>query len=241
MPLLIGGATTSRQHTAVKIAPEYARARRCTCSTRRARSASWRRCSTDKQRGRVRSRRTARSRSELRELHADGARSRCCRSPRRAANRLRIEWRAEDAGDAGLLGRARSIERAARARSSQYIDWTFFFTAWELKGRSRRSSSTRSTARRRAICTTSAQALLDADRRREAADARAASTASGRRTREGDDIVLFADAARAREVARFHMLRQQQAEDRRRAAPVARRFRRAGGERRCATTSARSP
>ena len=38
VPLLIGGATTSRQHTAVKIAPRL-RSRRCTCSTRRARSA----------------------------------------------------------------------------------------------------------------------------------------------------------------------------------------------------------
>jgi len=36
MPLLIGGATTSRVHTAVKIAPHYS-GRRCTCPMRRAR------------------------------------------------------------------------------------------------------------------------------------------------------------------------------------------------------------
>ena len=40
MPLLIGGATTSRVHTAVKIAPHYERRRPSTCRTRRARSAS---------------------------------------------------------------------------------------------------------------------------------------------------------------------------------------------------------
>ena len=45
LPLLIGGATTSRQHTAVKIAPEYQRSRSCTCRTRRAWSTSWRACS----------------------------------------------------------------------------------------------------------------------------------------------------------------------------------------------------
>ena len=48
-PLLIGGATTSPQHTAVKIAPDTAAAP-CTCSTRRGRSAWCRRCSIRRQR-----------------------------------------------------------------------------------------------------------------------------------------------------------------------------------------------
>ena len=45
IPLLIGGATTSRVHTAVKIYSRYSRCERCTSTTRAARSASWRRCS----------------------------------------------------------------------------------------------------------------------------------------------------------------------------------------------------
>ena len=45
LPLLIGGATTSRQHTAVKIAPEYHGSRSCTWSTRRGRWTSCRACS----------------------------------------------------------------------------------------------------------------------------------------------------------------------------------------------------
>ena len=44
VPLLIGGATTSRQHTAVKIAPEYQPGRPFTCSTPRASSTSCRAC-----------------------------------------------------------------------------------------------------------------------------------------------------------------------------------------------------
>ena len=40
LPLLIGGATTSKVHTALRIAPQATRARPCTCSTPRARSAS---------------------------------------------------------------------------------------------------------------------------------------------------------------------------------------------------------
>ena len=39
IPLLIGGATTSRVHTAVKIAPAFRNSRSCMCWTRRARSA----------------------------------------------------------------------------------------------------------------------------------------------------------------------------------------------------------
>ena len=40
LPLLIGGATTSRAHTAVKIEPHYRAIARCTCSMLHARSAS---------------------------------------------------------------------------------------------------------------------------------------------------------------------------------------------------------
>ena len=79
LPLLIGGATTSRQHTAVKIAPEYSRrhrprARRLARRRRRVEPAERR------QRGRRSTGRIARSRSACASSTARGASSRCCRT-----------------------------------------------------------------------------------------------------------------------------------------------------------------
>ena len=50
LPLLIGGATTSKAHTAVKIAPAYGQ-RRCMCWTRLAPSVSWRNLINDRSNG----------------------------------------------------------------------------------------------------------------------------------------------------------------------------------------------
>ena len=81
VPLLIGGATTSRQHTAVKIAPDTP-GLSCTCSMRRARSTSCRVCS-----GRT-SRRSiapiAPSRQRFARSTRTGVKDRCCRMSRRA-------------------------------------------------------------------------------------------------------------------------------------------------------------
>ena len=94
LPLLIGGATTSRQHTAVKIAPEYGR-RPCTCSTRRAWSASSARCSTRPRRRRS-TRRTGSSRSGCASCTPSASGGRCCRSPARARTAHADRWHAED-------------------------------------------------------------------------------------------------------------------------------------------------
>ena len=240
LPLLIGGATTSRQHTAVKIAPEYSGSRSCTCSTRRARSASSRACSTSTQRDGVRPREPRRSRRRCASSTRSAARSRSCRSTRRPANRA--GHRLGRRGPAGAVVPRDAARARCRSRSCvPFIDWTFFFTAWELKGRvpgdprapavraRRRASS--STTRRRCSTGSSTRRLLTA--RGVYGFWPAAS--------DGDDIVLLrrrdADdelAARSRCCgSRRHRGRQ--------AEPLARRLRRAGRVAAGATTSARSP
>ena len=100
------------------------------------------------------------------------------------------------------------LDDAPLAEIEKYIDWTFFFTAWELKGRF--------------------PALLDHPTQGPAArdlyeNGRALlrKLVDGRELRargvygfwpanaDGDDIVLFSDSSRKQEVARFPMLRQQ--------------------------------
>ena len=131
LPLLIGGATTSRQHTAVRIAPEY------TPPTAHVLDASRvigvvgpllepSRRETFDQENRV-------EQERLRQLHAE--RERRPLLPLRAARERRtpIAWHAEDLAVPTFTG-TRVVEPSL-AELRPYIDWTFFFHVWELKGR----------------------------------------------------------------------------------------------------------
>ena len=183
--------------------------------------------------------RTARSRRRCASCTADGASSRCCRSPTAQANRLAIDWRSEDLA-------VPSVHRAAHARDSARRSSSSTSTGpsssprGSSRGAFRRSSSIRSTARRRAICTQSATHAARAHRRREAADgARDLRLLAGEQRRRRHRAVHRRDA-RARADALPHAA-PAAGEDRRRRPPVARRLRRADGERAASTTSARSP
>jgi 5-methyltetrahydrofolate--homocysteine methyltransferase len=131
LPLLIGGATTSRQHTAVRIAPEYAQPTVHVLDASRVIGVvnslldPVRRSTLD---GENRA-----EQDRLRALHAE--RERKPLLPLRAARERRtpIAWHAEDLAVPAFLG-TRLVEPALDELRG-YIDWTFFFHVWELKGR----------------------------------------------------------------------------------------------------------
>ena len=131
LPLLIGGATTSRQHTAVKIAPAYsradrARARRLPRRRRRLRPARRRRAAQQLDAD------NRELQERLREQHAEKTRKPL----------LPLDAGARERASASRSTSCRSRRSRAPARSSptsrrcaSYIDWQFFFHAWELKGK----------------------------------------------------------------------------------------------------------
>ncbi|MGI8974819.1 MAG: methionine synthase, partial [Gaiella sp.] len=131
LPLLIGGATTSRQHTAVRIAPEYSRPTVHVLDASRVVGVvsdlfdPVRLAELDRE-----------NRSEqerLRTLHA-GARAKPLLSLEVArANHARIEWEQADLAAPPFVGTRPVSPSLAELRP--LIDWTFFFHAWELKGR----------------------------------------------------------------------------------------------------------
>jgi 5-methyltetrahydrofolate--homocysteine methyltransferase len=131
LPLLIGGATTSRQHTAVKIAPEYAEPTVHVIDASRVVGVMsdlldpGRKATLDAA-NRI-------DQERLRQLHAEKERTPLL--PYRVAlqRRTPITWRAEDVPTPSFTG-ARIVEPELSTLRT-YIDWTFFFTAWELKGR----------------------------------------------------------------------------------------------------------
>jgi 5-methyltetrahydrofolate--homocysteine methyltransferase len=129
-PLLIGGATTSRQHTAVRIAPAYEQPVVHVVDASRVVGVAS--ALLDEIRKPVFDQENRDLQARLRAQHEE--RQRTPLLPIRIAKerRTRIEWRAEDLAPAPFTG-ARVVESTI-AELRDVIDWTFFFTAWELRG-----------------------------------------------------------------------------------------------------------
>ncbi len=130
VPLLIGGATTSRQHTAVKIAPAYdgpvvyvADASRVVDVMNSLLGSEGRDAFDAANR---------REQEDLRTRHQQRQERPTLPYSRALANRLRFDTTTPPPAPA-FLG-ARQVE-VPIDELVPYIDWTFFFTAWELKGR----------------------------------------------------------------------------------------------------------
>jgi 5-methyltetrahydrofolate--homocysteine methyltransferase len=204
-PLLIGGATTSRQHTAVRIAQEYAHPVVHVLDASRAAGVA-----SALLDGRQRPEFDAKNREEqamLRALFARKNEKPMVPIALARANRTRIEWRADDLPAPAWTG-ARRVEDVSIEALIPYIDWTFFFTAWQLVGRYPAILEHPEQGPVARELHANALAMLDRIVREQRLTARAVwgffPAAS-----EGDDVVLYDDAARTRELARFPMLRQQ--------------------------------
>jgi 5-methyltetrahydrofolate--homocysteine methyltransferase len=207
LPLLIGGATTSREHTAVKIAPRYDGPVVHVLDASRA-VGTVAALLDERQRPTFASDNRA-EQERLRALHA-GKLARPL-APYAAANARppRVAWGPGDAPAPAFLGR-RALVDFPLAEIAPYIDWTFFFTAWELKGRFPQILEHPKYGAAARELYAAGQKLLErliAERRLRAAAVYGFWPAS----RDGNDIVLYEDAARGRELVRFNMLRQQQA------------------------------
>ena len=131
LPLLIGGATTSKQHTAVRIAPEYEQPTLHVLDASRVVGVVGDLLDGDR---RVRLDGENRVEQErLRALHAERGRKPLLSLREARTRRTPIDWHAEDLAVPAFTGSRLVQEDIATLRG--YVDWTFFFHAWELKGR----------------------------------------------------------------------------------------------------------
>jgi 5-methyltetrahydrofolate--homocysteine methyltransferase len=203
-PLLIGGATTSPQHTAVKIAPEY---RGSTVHVLDASRAVGVVSSLldPAQRGAFDAANTARH-EELRAVHARKQEKPLLTWAQARANRLRLDWDAYQAPVPAFLGRR--VVDVPLADLVPFIDWTFFFGAWELKGTIPGIFAHPQYGQAARELYDQATALLDrivADRSIAARGVYGFWPAAT----VGEDIVLYTGPDRRHVAARFPMLRQQ--------------------------------
>src|SRR5688500_660283 len=132
IPLLIGGATTSRPHTAVKIAPEFSKPVVHVLDASRAVDVVSRLLNDSQKPHFVEANEAEQVR--IRQQHAALKHRPLLAWDAARANRLPLDWSAESIARPGFTG-ARLLDDVELEALVPYIDWTFFFAAWELKGR----------------------------------------------------------------------------------------------------------
>jgi 5-methyltetrahydrofolate--homocysteine methyltransferase len=129
LPLLIGGATTSRQHTAVRIAPAYSQpVVHVLDASRVVRVVS---DLLDPERRETLDADNRADQDRLRDLHAEKERKPLLPLARARANPQRVAF--DDLSVPEFTGRR--VVEPELATLREYIDWQFFFHAWELKGK----------------------------------------------------------------------------------------------------------
>jgi 5-methyltetrahydrofolate--homocysteine methyltransferase len=204
LPLLIGGATTSREHTAVKIAPGYGESTVHVLDASRAVGVVS--ALLDPRQKAELDRQNREEQERLRVLHA-GKRAKPLATLTEAnAGAPRLEH-----GDRPLpafLGR-RELRAFPLEELAPYIDWTFFFTAWELRGTFPAILQHPKYGEAARDLYAAGRKLLDQIIAGKLLEARAV-YGFWPAAAEGNDVVLYTDEQRRSERLRFPMLRQQQ-------------------------------
>jgi 5-methyltetrahydrofolate--homocysteine methyltransferase len=205
LPLLIGGATTSRQHTAVKIAPEYTESTVHVLDASRVVDVVASLLSDDR---RAAFEKTNRGLQEtLRFQHGQRKERPLLPYEAALANRLKIDWSSEVLPEPPFIGRR--VVTVPLEELIPYIDWTFFFAAWELKGRYPAILDHPEYGKAARDLYASARTLLDRIVSEKLL------TATGvygfwPAASEEDDIVVYRNREHTGGLVRFNLLRQQE-------------------------------
>jgi 5-methyltetrahydrofolate--homocysteine methyltransferase len=205
LPLLIGGATTSKQHTAVKIAPGYHESVVHVHDASRAVGVVSQLLDSDKRRQLDQTNRESQGR--LRTIYGKKREKPLLSYPEAIGNGPRLDWTSVPPAVPAFTG-LRTLESLPLETLVPYIDWTFFFSAWELKGKFPKILEHPEHGEAARELYENGRELLDCIVRDKLL------TASGvygfwPANADGDDIVLYTDENRAHELVRFPTLRQQ--------------------------------
>ncbi|MBN8969296.1 MAG: methionine synthase [Rhizobiales bacterium] len=207
MPLLIGGATTSRVHTAVKIDPRYRRGPVVHVNdASRAVGVASSLLSSEKRGDFLRDIRTEYDRITDAHYRAQQNKKRLTLEAARA-NRLKIDWSKTTPKKPTFLG-VRTFHNYPLAELVETIDWTPFFQAWELAGRFPAILDDPKVGDVARSLYADARKMLETIVKENWFTANA-TIGFWPANAEGDDVVLYSDEARTRPLTTLHTLRQQ--------------------------------
>jgi 5-methyltetrahydrofolate--homocysteine methyltransferase len=205
VPLLIGGATTSKRHTAVKIAPSYKHETIHVIDASRAVPVVGALMKPDTRQALDLQNR--KDQKEIREQFENRASMQLLTYDEAVQHKLHTEWDDHHIAVPEFTGR-RVLKELPLAELVPYIDWSPFFHTWEIRGRypDLLSDPARGPAARELFA--NAQQLL-----KEIVDKKlfAAHGVYGffPANSDHDDIIVYADVTRTEAQARLHTLRQQ--------------------------------
>jgi 5-methyltetrahydrofolate--homocysteine methyltransferase len=208
IPLMIGGATTSRAHTAVKIEPNYRNPTVYVTDASRAVGVAGSLLSED-----LRDDYVARIRQEyasVRQRHAGRqAQSPLLELAAARANGLHGDWRQYSPPRPAFLG-IRSFDRYPLKDIVDFIDWTPFFHTWELAGSFPKILDDEVVGEHASILFKDAWAMLETLVQQDWLTARAV-VGFFPANASGDDIIVYTDESRNEVLTVLHHLRQQAA------------------------------
>jgi len=204
VPLLIGGATTSKKHTAVKIAPAYRETAVHVLDASRAVEVVGRLIGKEKTQfqERIRS-----EQGSLQEAFENRATAPLMPLAEARARALGTDWSSLKPPQPSFCG-SRSLHNVPLDEIAPYIDWTPFFHVWELRGVYPRILDDPKYGKTARELFDNAQTMLE---RIVRDGSLAAEGVYGffPATSSDDDIRVFTDDERRDELVRFHTLRQQ--------------------------------
>jgi 5-methyltetrahydrofolate--homocysteine methyltransferase len=205
IPLLIGGATTSKVHTALRIAPKYqgttvhvldaSRAVGvCTALTSDTQATDF-------------ATRVAAEYEAIRIERGDGSKEKLSSLADARANQFKIDWSAYVPPKPAFIG-TRVFAEYPLHELVERIDWTPFFRAWELAGNYPQILEDAVVGESARRLYADARKMLDRIVREKWLTAKGVVGFWPCR-REGDDVVIYEDEARTKELSRLFFLRQQ--------------------------------
>jgi 5-methyltetrahydrofolate--homocysteine methyltransferase len=210
LPLLIGGATTSRAHTAVKIAPHYGASTVHVLDASRAVGVV--NALLNEQLKSDFDRKTRDDYERLRREHAAKTEGKKLLTLERArANRTPIDWRTYVPPKPEFLGARVYVPGKISIKVRDlipYIDWSPFFHAWELRGRYPAIFDDPKMGKEARELFDDAQELLERIAAKNLLIPRGV-YAFWPANAVGDDVHVYADDARTEKIATFYFLRQQ--------------------------------
>ncbi len=205
LPLLIGGATTSKRHTAVKIAPAYNHETIHVIDATRAVPVVGSLISPDSRKSLDEKNRA--EQQQMQEEYEGRMAVNLLAYEEAVRRRARIDWDDSQISVPEFTGH-RVLSNFPLSELVPHIDWSPFFHTWEIRGRYPQllDDLSRGPAARELFA--NAQELLKEIIEKKLLVAHAVYGLYPANS-VGDDIVLYTDASRSKEFTRFHTLRQQ--------------------------------
>jgi 5-methyltetrahydrofolate--homocysteine methyltransferase len=206
IPLVVGGATTSELHTAVKIEPNYSNGVVYVSDASKSVGVFKSLCNKDKRKAYLKDVHT--KYDDIREAYAKEKSAEYFTIEKARANKEKIDWETSPIYKANKLGL--QVERNFPVSEiRKYIDWTFFFVAWELKCMYPEIMEDALYKDEAKKLFDEANLMLDEIEEKGLIEA-AAVFGMFPANSLGDDIVIYSDEKRTSELTRFTNIRQQE-------------------------------